>query len=89
MEGRPWGHSIIGMSKYFMRIMVTKIMFFLTTHIECLSDQYGLHCENQCECLNEGVCHRFYGYCMCPEGTSGDQCETGKTYDYIYLELYT
>ncbi|XP_015246685.1 PREDICTED: tyrosine-protein kinase receptor Tie-1 [Cyprinodon variegatus] len=44
---------------------------------ECPRNKWGPRCNRDCpDCLNGGVCHDFYGDCVCPPGFMGTRCET-------------
>ena len=55
-------------------------LFLLCLAVVCAQNQEEPICDPECQ--NEGVCKLGFGVngtetgCLCPEGTSGDECET-------------
>lgn len=53
------------------------LMCFLT---ECPPGRYGVNCQLDCRCQNNGTCDRVTGGCQCTGGFYGHSCEHGKTH---------
>lgn len=51
---------------------------FLCLPPECAQGQYGMDCQQSCECHNGGLCDRQTGHCFCQAGWTGAKCESCK-----------
>ncbi|KAI3389266.1 hypothetical protein SNEBB_011152 [Seison nebaliae] len=48
-----------------------------STEKECDDHHYGNMCQYECNCLNDGICDKVTGRCICPPGIYGEMCEDG------------
>lgn len=53
----------------------------------CPMGTYGVNCSMQCECLNGGTCHPYYGTCNCPPGFFGSTCS--ESTNHIIIDFFS
>lgn len=44
---------------------------------QCYCSRWGSGCGSECQCSNGATCDRLTGFCDCPAGFMGKNCETG------------
>ncbi|XP_035670934.1 multiple epidermal growth factor-like domains protein 11 [Branchiostoma floridae] len=53
-----------------------KLLTAELTVASCPSNRYGPKCDQTCDCSGRGDCDSDTGVCTCPEGWTGQRCET-------------